>query len=115
MKLEKRQYNVLDTLSIPFKIAPLLLILQMVLYLVKALVETVALAMATAYFIDTAMLIFQNKAALETIYIPFLMLLIMIGIMSIMGSVLELLNARIKYALENHLTPVLLERQARLS
>lgn len=114
MNLEKRHYSVIDVLRLPFKISPLSLILHFILYFTEALVESFALAMATAYFVDIAMLIFETEKPFELIYIPFLLLLIVFGIISVMGSILELINARIKYALESQLAPALLEVQAKL-
>lgn len=114
MKLEKRKYNVNDILRIPFKIAPYTLFMQILLYLVEALVDTVVLAYATANFIDTAIMIFKNNLPINQIYIPFGILLITIGFMSVTGSIMEMMNTRIKYALECNGTPALLEVQAKL-
>lgn len=114
MKLEKRQYNVNDTLWIPFKMAPYTVIMQLILYLAEALIDTVALAYATANFIDTAIMIFENNLSISQIYLPFGILLITIGLMSVMSSIMEMLNTRIKYVLECHGTPALLEVQAKL-
>lgn len=115
MNLEKKHYNVNDTLRIPFKIAPGTLTLQLVVYFVEALIESVALAMATAYFVDTAMMIFESGKSFEMIYIPFAILLGIIGLMSVMGSIIEFINARIKFALESHGTPALLAIQVKLN
>lgn len=115
MKLERRKYRGIDIIWIPFKIAPFTMIIQMTLFLVEALGETIALAFATAYFVDTAIMVFESGKSIETIYLPLCILIIIIGIISVMGSLLELINARIKYVLERHLTPSIVDIHARLA
>lgn len=115
MELKVRKYRGMDVLWIPFKLAPMTMFVQMLFFLIEALVETIALALATAYLVDTAIMIFDSGMAIETIYLPLATLIIIVGIISVMGSVLELIEARIKYALERHLTPALLSVRARLA
>lgn len=115
MQLETRKYIGMDILRIPFKIAPFTMVIQLLLYFVQALVETMALAFATAYLVDTAIIIFGSEMEIATIYLPLGLLIFIVGIISIMGSVLELIEARIKYALELHLSPAILDVQARLA
>lgn len=115
MTLDKRKYKGIDVLRLPFKVAPFCMVLQMVLALVNAIVPTSVLALATAFFVDTAITIFEGGAAASTIYLPLGILLTVVGIVSVLGSLQQIIESRIKFALERNFMPAILDVQARLA
>ncbi|PXX81615.1 ABC transporter ATP-binding protein [Dielma fastidiosa] len=115
MRLETRNYKGIDILKLPFKIAPLTMIIQLFLFFLSALIETGILAYATANFVDTAIGIFETEKSVNAIYMPLSVLIIIIGITNVMGSILELINARITYTLEREVTPAIVDIHAKLA
>lgn len=115
MKIDKRTYSVLDTLWIPFKITPLCMSLQMLLVVVHAIVPTAVLALVTAYFVDTAIRIFEGGTVVYSIYLPLGLLLTVVGISSVLDSLLQVIESRIRFSLERNFMPAILEVQASLA
>lgn len=115
MKLEKRKYKEIDVLRLSFKAAPFSLVLQMVLIVVDAIVSTSVMAYATAFFVDTAIRVFEGGAVAQTIYLPLGTLLAVAGIVSVSGSFSQIMEAKIKFALERNFIPAILDVQARLA
>lgn len=115
MKLEKRKYKEIDILQLPFKVAPFALALQMVLAIGDAIISTFVMAYATAFFVDTAIRVFEGGAVAQTIYLPLGMLLTVVGIASVSGSLSQIIEAKIKFALERNFIPAILDVQARLA
>lgn len=115
MKLETKKYKGIDVIRLPFKIDPSSIIMQMILVVVEAIVPTTAMAFATAYFVDTAIRIFEDGKAIHTIYLPLVILIVIIGIVSIIGNLTELIEVRIRLMLERHMMPAIIDIQARLA
>lgn len=114
MKLEKRKYKKIDVLRLPFKVAPFDLVLQITLVIVDAIVSTTVMAYATAFFVDTSIKVFEGGAVVQAIYLPLGILLAVVGIASVSGSLSQIIEAKIKFALERNFMPAILDVQARL-
>ncbi|MBB4827133.1 ATP-binding cassette subfamily B protein [Sporosarcina luteola] len=115
MKLEKRKYKKIDILRLPFKVAPFTMILQIALTIIDAIVPTFVMALATAFFVDTAISVFEGGAATSAIYLPLGILVALVGVVSLLGGLPQIIESRIKFALERNLTPAILDVQASLA
>jgi|GEM_PF-1605643 len=115
MILETQEYTWVDVLRLPFKITPFLVLLQLLLALVQAIMPTAVMALATAFFVDTAIGIFSDGADLSRIYLPIAILLFVVGVNSVLGNLPGLVGSRIKFALERVLLPAVLDVQASLA
>ncbi|AGT42782.1 ABC transporter ATP-binding protein [Treponema pedis] len=115
MKLEKRKYTVIDTLRLPFKTAPWAVTLYMLLIVVDAIIMTSVTAIATAFFTDTAMSIFGGDKPVNSIYLPLVLLIAVIGTASVLSGLPNLIESKIKFALERNLIPAILDIQANLA
>ena len=114
MKFEKRKYKKIDVLRLPFKVAPFDLVLQITLVIVDAIVSTTVMAYATAFFVETSIKVFEGGAVVQAIYLPLGILLAVVGIASVSGSLSQIIEAKIKFALERNFMPAILDVQARL-
>jgi len=115
MKLEARKYRGIDVIRLPLRIVPVLVVLQMVLMVVNAIVPTAVMALATAFFVDTAIAIFAGELVMNAIYLPFGIIIVVIGIISVFGSLWQFTESRIKFTLERKIAPAILEVMASLS
>ena len=114
-ELEIRTYTGIDALRIPFKIAPLLVTLRICLSIFNAFVPTVLLALSTANFVDTAIDILNGTANRGDIYMPLVLLLVVMFFLRTGDGALELIVARLKFALERKLVPAFLDARASLN
>lgn len=115
MKLEKRKYKGIDILKLSFKAAPFTVILHMGLTVAEAVFPTSVTAFATAFFVDTAISVFENRAAANEIYLPLGILLAVVGMGSVLSNLLQIIEFRLKFALERNLMPAILDIQANLA
>jgi len=113
--LETREYNGIDILRLPFKAAPVVLTFQMLLVLVQAIVPTAAMALATAFFVNTAISVFNQEEMLNSIYFPLGILLAVVGVNSILDSLPTLLDSRLKLSMERKFMPLILDMRAELA
>lgn len=112
--LEKRKYRAVDILRLSYQVAPIQVILLMILTIVDGVVPTSVMAIGTAYFVDTAIAVFHGIKVFSEIYVPLILLIIITGSTSVMGSFYMLVGAKIKLLLERHLLPSIIEVQAKL-
>ena len=75
---------------------------------------TAAMALATANFVDTATAILQGGREHDDIYLPLILLLLVLGIFTTIGSVTQLLSARISLHIQQKLKPAIIEINAAL-
>ncbi|MCL1994803.1 MAG: ABC transporter ATP-binding protein/permease [Defluviitaleaceae bacterium] len=113
--LKKRKYTNIDILRIPFKVAPFNVVLQIILSLIQAILPTVLFAVGTAYFVDTAISIFNGQAYQSTIYIPLVVLLLLLFVESLIPNIQSFLNARTGLAINQKIIPAILQTRASLS
>ena len=115
MLLEKRKYKGIDVLSLSFKVAPFAMLLYLVVIIADAVIPTTMTALATAFFVDTAIAIFKNERAANEIYIPLIALISTVGLINILSSIPQLIESKIQFELERKLVPEILEVQAKLA
>lgn len=115
MRLEKRIYTAIDILRIPFKITPYTMTLKLILNIVVAVGSTSVMALATSSFIDNAIAIFNGNASTNSVFLSLGILLLVTALLSISGSLSQLLISKIKFTLEGELTPAILDIQASLA
>ncbi|MDO5717080.1 MAG: hypothetical protein Q4Q17_04700 [Tissierellia bacterium] len=112
--LPKRKYKAFDVLRISYQIAPLQSIMLLCITILEGIIPTSILAMSTAYFVDTALSIFNGTQAYSEIYLPLLLLILLMGILNVLESMYLVVEAKIKCMLEGTLLPAIIEVQARL-
>ena len=115
MILETRNYKGFDILRLPFRVAPFYVGLQMALALMQAIIPTAIVALATAFFIDTAIAIFADMALVNSIYLPLGILLFVVFLNCIHSSLPALIGSRIKFAIERSFAPDILDVRANLA
>lgn len=113
--LEKRQYKTIDILRLTYQCAPTPVILLALLTIIDAVVPTSFMALATAYFVDTATNVLAGKELYFNIFLPLVILIAFIGVTSVTGSLHLMIGSRMKLSLERHLLPAILEVQAKLN
>lgn len=114
MVLIKRNYRSTDTLRMAFRAAPVWAGLYVLLSFVHALMPTAAMALATANFVDTATEILSGARRWPDIYLPLILLLVVQAVFSTIGSVNQLVGARVNLSLQRTLKPAVVERHAAL-
>jgi len=114
-KLKRRKYKGIDALRLPFQVAPVLVSLRVLLKALDAIVPTVFLALATANFIDTAIDILNGVSPHGDIYLPLILLLIVMLLNRTIDSILGIIVARLKFALERKLMPAFVDARASLN
>lgn len=75
---------------------------------------TAIMALATAYFIDTAITILHGEQLYGGIYLPLILLLTVLGLSTTLGSVSKLISAKIRLVLRLKLAPVVVKIHASL-
>ena len=114
MDLSKKTYNVFDTLWLTFKVSPICSILHLLLSITHAVMPTAAMALTTANFVDTATAILQGDRPYDDIYLPLILLLLVLGIFTTIGSVTGLISSRITLSMQRKIKPAIVERNAAL-
>lgn len=112
--LQKRKYRALDILFLSYQVAPFQVVLLMLLTIIDGIVPTTLMAIATAYFVDTAIAIFHGAKLFYEIYAPLVILISITAAANMMGSFYMLVGAKIKLLLELGLLPSIIEVQAKL-
>jgi ATP-binding cassette subfamily B protein len=113
--IDARKYQGLDVLRLPFSVAPFCVGLQMALALAQAVLPTALAALATAFFVDTAIAIFRGETMASAIYLPLGILLVIMFANSVLGSLPSLIGARIRFAVERMFVPAVLGVRAQLA
>ena len=112
--MKRKKYGIYDVLRLTFHVSPICVLLHLLLSVVHAVMPTAAMALATANFVDTATAILQGGRAHDDIYIPLILLLAVMGIFTTIGSVTQLISARISLKLQQKLKPAIVEINAAL-
>jgi len=114
MKIEKVSYNLLDTISIPFKCSPIssgLIILHTIL---SGLVPTLQIVV-TAYFIDTAIDIVKNQSAISQIYPSLFAVVALIAFNWISQEFTRFAHVQLERKMREKLRTAIVERRAKLA
>jgi len=115
MILETRKYKGIDIFRLPFQAAPFCVGLQMALALVQAVIPTALTALATAFFVDTAIAIFAGETTANSIYLPFGILLLIVFMDSTLSHLPSIIGSRIVFAVERSFVPAILDVRAHLA
>ena len=114
MKLSQRIYTAFDALRLTFQVSPICATLHLMLSIVHAIMPTAAMALTTANFVDTATAILQGDRPHDDIYMPLILLLLVLGIFTTIGSITQLISARINLSMQRKLKPAIVEINAAL-
>jgi len=114
-QLKIKKYTAADALRIPFKATPVLISIRILFKILDAIGPTVFIALSTANFVDTAISILNGTAERGAIYLPLTLLLLAMLLNRTLDSILDIVVARIKFALERKLVPAFLDARAQLS
>jgi len=113
--LKKKKYKALDTIWLTFRASPVSVLLQIpVSIIIHAIMPTAAMALTTANFIDTATAILEGSRPYNDIYIPLILLLVVLGAFTAIGSSFELIFARIMFNLNRKVKPAMVKNVAAL-
>lgn len=115
MKLEVRKYKGIDILRLPFMVAPFLITMRLVLEFLQAILPTTIMVFATAFFIDTAISIFNNTSGVNEIYLPLGILLLLSGVNSVLSALPSIIESKIEFTIERSFKPTILSLQANLA
>jgi len=115
MTLKTKSYTSLDALRIPFKASPSATTLQLLISAIQAAGPTVFMALATAFFVDTAIAIHAGALERVAIILPLILLILVVGVNSTIGSLPGFAVSRLRFNLERELAPALLDIRASLN
>jgi len=114
MTLSRKPHKAFDVLRLIFQASPACTGLHIILSVVQAIMPTAAMALATAYFVDTAVAILQGQRLRGDIYPPLIVLLLVLGVFTTIGSVIQLVSSRINLNLQRTLKPAIVNVHAAL-
>lgn len=114
MTLTNRTYKSSDVIRITYQASPGYTVLYIVLSIIRSLMPTAAMALATAYFVDTAIAILDSQQPYDSIYLPIILMMLTLGIFTTIGAVIQLIASRISLSLERKLKPAVVEKNAAL-
>lgn len=113
MRLESRNYNTGDIIKIPFKFAPAQAILIALQKLLDGVVPTLQI-LATAKFLDTAILIFKQEKGIKDIVMPLLFVIILLAYDWISKQLSKFAEVQIKNRLRGEFRVSIVEKIATL-
>ncbi|WP_097004403.1 ABC transporter ATP-binding protein [Lacrimispora amygdalina] len=101
----KKSYHSFDTVRLAFKASPVCMVSVILLSVIQAIIQTAALALATAGFVDTASDILRGARPRDDIYLPLILLLVTLGVTTTIGALVQLAGSRIRLNLKRRLMP----------
>lgn len=114
MTLVKKSYKSFDALRLAFEASPVCAVLDILLPITQSIMQTVAMALTTANFVDTATAILQGRRPLGDIYLSLGLLLFTLGVSTTIGAVTQLVSSRINLNLQRKLKPSVVKINAAL-
>lgn len=114
MTFVKKNYKSFDVLLLAFEASPVCTVLNILLPITQSIMQTAALALATANFVDTAAAILQGARPRGDIYLPLGLLLFTLGVSTTIGAVVQLVSSRINLNLQRKLKPSMVKIYASL-
>lgn len=112
--MNKRTYTAIDALYLTFQASPVVAAVHVMLSALQAVMPTAVMALATANFVDTAMNLLQGNGIHSDIYVPLILLLLVLGVFTTMGSVIQLVKSNIGIKLQRKLKPAMLHKHSAL-
>lgn len=113
MKIESKEYKLLDFIKIPLTISPIMTILKIVDMIISALIPSLQI-MATAGFIDTAISIFNGQDDRSKLNIWLLWILLLISYKYITSAFMVMVKERMKIKLSEVFRIAVTEKRAML-
>ena len=110
----KDKVTLISVLRIVFGMSLVYAIIRGMLTLVSALTSTGILALAVANFVDTATDVLQKNGGKSEVYLSLILLLIVFGIFVNIGSVIKLVDIRIRTDINKKIKPKLISVQSSL-
>jgi ATP-binding cassette subfamily B protein len=114
MNIENRNYRMLDTITIPFKCAPISSSIIILQALLSGLVPTLQI-IVTAYFIDTAIEIVQNQSAITLIYPPLFAVVALIAFNWTSKEMIRFAQIQLETKMREKLRTAVVEKRAELA
>lgn len=101
----KKNYHSFDAVRLAFKASPVCMVSEILLSVTLSIMQTAALALATAGFVDTASDILRGTRPRDDIYLPLVLLLVTLGVTTTIGALIQLAGSRIRLNLQRRLIP----------
>lgn len=114
MTLSKKQYKSISALVLMFQAGHFSAFLIVIMNLLRALLPTAFMALATGNFINTATAIFQRKLNHDKIYLSLIILFIVLCAQNIIDAINNLLISRVELNLQRKLGPAIVKKHAAL-
>ena len=115
MERIKKKTAGISVVKLIFGMSPVYAVLHFLFATVEALVSSGFLALAIANFVDTALLILEGEREKSGLYANLVLLLIVLGLFSTMGSMIRLVDARIRLDVNKKVKPFLVCTQAKVA
>lgn len=109
-----KKYRSFDALRLALKASPVCMVSDILLSVTQSIMQTGALAVVTAEFVDTASAILKGLRPRNDIYLPLVLLLVTLGVTTVIGALIQLASSRIRLKLKLRLTPSIVKIYAAL-
>lgn len=109
-----KKYGSFDALRLALKASPVCMVSDILLSVTQSIMQTGALAVVTAEFVDTASAILKGLRPRNDIYLPLVLLLVTLGVTTVIGALIQLASSRIRLKLKLRLTPSIVKIYAAL-
>ncbi len=114
MEEVKKKATTLGMLRLVFKMSSLCVLLRVFLTIVEALMSTGFLALAIANFVNAALDVLNTSQPKSDVYLALICLLVVFGLFSTIGTVIRLVDARIRLDINRKIKLILVRMQASL-
>ncbi len=109
-----KNYRSFDALKLALAASPVCMVTDILLSVTQSIMQTGALALVTADFVDTASAILKGVRPRNDIYLPLVLLLVTLGVTTIIGALIQLASSRIRLNLKHRLIPSVVKIYAAL-
>ena len=109
-----KNYRSFDALKLALAASPVCMVTDILLSVTQSIMQTGALALVTADFVDTASAILKGVRPRNDIYRPFVLLLVKLGVTTIIGALSQLASSRIRLNLKHRMIPSVVKIYAAL-
>ncbi|PPK79631.1 ATP-binding cassette subfamily B protein [Lacrimispora xylanisolvens] len=109
-----KNYRSFDALKLALAASPVCMVTDILLSVTQSIMQTGALALVTADFVDTASAILKGVRPRNDIYLPLVLLLVTLGVTTIIGALIQLASSRTRLNLKRRLIPSVVKIYAAL-
>lgn len=114
MIIESKKYGIKDMIKIPCQCAPVAAILLAAQLLLNGLMPTLQI-LATAHFIDSALMVVRDNADISLIYPPMLSVVAIIAFSWVSAQLVKFLQVRLELAVRERFRTALVVKRAKLA